>query len=218
MTLISNSQKVIYYQNGQKITAKEYHPIIKIKPIIIDTNTYNKSFGTMGGFGSNFVDKVFNDKPSFNTGSYGLWADFGKYGVQYLISGSINMSMQDAMKFVNNTNKLYEAGSLNHNISFYRNYINKDDKRLITFIGIGITISEQYNVVTKNIPYNYYDAFTRKTYTNYQEISTVEKVNNVYPNFIGGFNYQLNPYIIGRGEILLGKTSCISFGLGFKID
>ena len=61
-----------------------------------------QSLGTLGGL------TVTKESKYYNTALWGTWVDFGKWGIQYSVSGSLNGSQTEIDNFINGKSKEFK--------------------------------------------------------------------------------------------------------------
>jgi hypothetical protein len=88
-------------------------------------NNYNftNSVGVMGGF--SLLSSI--------SATYGFWADFGKWGVNYT-NGAV-VSNEDPTDYINGVSSSYTAGSSYYNIGIHRNGVFNNEN---VFVGGGL--------------------------------------------------------------------------------
>jgi hypothetical protein len=193
-----------------------------------------QSLGTMGGI------TITKESKYYNTALWGAWVDFGKWGIQYSVSGSLNGSQIDVDNFINGKSKEFNAGILSQN---YGIFINTKSK---IYYGGGIQSSRYYNAETSiksilvQVP-TYTTVVTpgvlkivgggvvttppttTTTLTGFrnenqnQEVAEVVLRNTILPYGVVGIKHDLGTSFIGRVEVMISKVSSINVGVGIKL-
>ena len=170
-----------------------------------------QSLGTLGGL------TVTKESKYYNTALGGVWVDFGKWGIQYSASGSLNGSQIDVDNFINGKSKEFNAGILSQN---YGIFINTKSK---IYYGGGIQSSRYYNaeIKTSRILTYYPVSTTFGTFmgNRYENIDIPEVVlhDKITPYGVVGIKHDLGTSFIGRVEIMISKVSSINVGVGIKL-
>ena len=187
-----------------------------------------QSLGTLGGL------TVTKESKYYNTVLGGVWIDFGKWGIQYSASGSLNGSQIDVDNFINGKSKEFNAGILSQN---YGIFINTKSK---IYYGGGIQSSRYYNAEVRQTTINYTTSMpitipgaytpgigyitspivvgTRLTNNSYNvDIPEVVLRNKITPYGVVGIKHDLGTSFIGRVEVMISKVSSINVGVGIKL-
>jgi len=187
-----------------------------------------QSLGTMGGI------TITKESKYYNTALWGTWVDFGKWGIQYSVSGSLNGSQTEIDNFINGKSKEFNAGIVSQN---YGIFINTKSK---IYYGGGIQSSRYYNAEIKQTIINYTTSSpitipgaytpgigyitapivvgTRLTNNSYNvDIPEVVLHDKITPYGVVGIKHDLGISFIGRVEIMISKVSSINVGVGIKL-
>jgi len=181
-----------------------------------------QSIGSMGGI------TITKESKYYNTALGGAWVDFGKWGIQYSASGSLNGSQNEVNNFINGKSKEFNAGIVSQNCGIF---INTDDgftEKDKIYFGGGVQFSKYYNVEIKKLSISVPYTTTQRmpgggiatiSGVNTQYIETPEVVlrNKIIPYGVIGIKYDLGTSFIGRVEVMISKVSSINVGIGIKL-
>ena len=196
--------------------------------IIATLGAKAQSIGSIGGL------TLTKESKYYNTVLYGAWIDFGKFGVQYSTSGSLNGSQSEMNDYINGRSKEFNAGIVSQNYGVFVNLKSN------LYVGGGIQSSRYYNAetiestiyTTVSTPITVPGAYTPglgyitpprvvgAKLTSKAENITVPTVvlhDKVTPYGVIGIKYDLGTSFIGRAEVMISKVSSINVGIGIKI-
>jgi hypothetical protein len=176
-----------------------------------------QSLGTMGGI------TITKESKYYNTALWGTWVDFGKWGIQYSVSGSLNGSQTEINNFINGKSKEFNAGIVSQNYGIFISTKNK------IYYGGGIQSSRYYNAEIKtsrilvSYPVTIKGGYGQPDWTfmgnKYENIDIPEVVlhDKITPYGVVGIKHDLGTSFIGRVEVMISKVSSINVGIGIKL-
>jgi hypothetical protein len=167
--------------------------LLVVLVILISVNGYSQL--TIGG-SYGFQTHISKSTKIGNSG--GMWIDFGKFGLEYQTSGSVNLDFNEMDKFVKGKSSTYEAGNVVKNYGFFINDNQSPVNKNITFFaGGGLQHTKTVSAISS---------------------SYVPVIKDGYlPYAVLGLKYKLEGSLISRVELLMSEVSSINFGLGITI-
>jgi hypothetical protein len=166
---------------------------------------------------------ITKESKYYNTALWGTWVDFGKWGIQYSVSGSLNGSQTEINNFINGKSKEFNAGIVSQNYGIFISTKNK------IYYGGGIQSSRYYNAEIKtsrilvSYPVTIKGGYGQPDWTfmgnKYENIDIPEVVlhDKITPYGVVGIKHDLGTSFIGRVEVMISKVSSINVGIGIKL-
>jgi ABC-type oligopeptide transport system ATPase subunit len=198
------------FEGFQVISKKVYSFSETIPQTSENSEKFTRSFGGVIGY-STFMGEI-----SLASVSYGGYIDFGRVGLEYHNSVSMNMNSADA--YINGQSDKYVGGGGTMNLGFFSKFNPREKGTL--YLGLGVQSYEEISVENVNqvVFSTWYNPMTRKNETRSQTVSTpqVTEDKKILPYITIGTLQKLGENFTLKAGLILSECSMINVGVGYN--
>jgi hypothetical protein len=198
------------FEGFQVISKKVYSLSETIPQTSENSEKFTRSFGGVIGY-STFMGEI-----SLASVSYGGYIDFGRVGLEYHNSASMNMNSADA--YINGQSDKYVGGGGTMNLGFFSKFKPQDKGTL--YLGLGVQSYEEISVENVNqvVFSTWYNPMTRRNETISQTVSKpqVTQDKKILPYVTIGTLQKLGDNFTFKAGLILSECSMINIGVGYN--